>query len=115
MSADAAERFASADRTLEWSEARKFLGVAMVFAGDAEHGLEVQHDALDVVRRSIETPFAVAHGLAYLGHCHRMLGDDLAALACWTEAIATCREIGNRGTAIHIGAGSPICSSSEGT
>ena len=102
LSAAAAKRFAAADRPLEWSEARKFLGVAMVFAGDVADGLAVQQDALRVVRRSVETPFAVAHSLAYLGHCHRMLGNDDAALTSWSEARTLCRQIGNRGTAIHV-------------
>jgi tetratricopeptide (TPR) repeat protein len=102
LSRDAADRFDAAGRTLEWGDARKFLGVAMVFDGDVIDGLEVQHDALLALRRVGAAAFQVAHGVAYLGHCHRMLGDDAAALADWTEARELCRSVGNRGTAVHI-------------
>jgi len=57
------------------------------------------------VRRELGSPFHVAHNLAYLGHCHRLLGDDDAARADWTEARELCGRVGNRGTAIHISIG----------
>jgi tetratricopeptide (TPR) repeat protein len=101
LSGSAAARFEAAGRTLEWSEARKFLGVAMVFAGETAGGLEIQQSTLATVRRT-GAPFHVAHHLAYLGHCRRMLGDDAAALADLTEALEICRDVGNRGTAIHL-------------
>ena len=104
-SRDAAERFASAGRRLEWSEAWKFHGVALVASGDANRGVAVQREALDAARSVVGPAFPTAHGLAYLGHTHRMLGDDDAALACWAEALDICRRIGNRGTAIHIAIG----------
>jgi hypothetical protein len=97
----ASEALAEADLVTEWCEARKFLGVAMIFDGDADRGLEVQHDVLAVVR-SRGTPFGIAHNLAYLGHSHRLLGDDAAALADLSEARELCQRVGNRGTAIHV-------------
>jgi tetratricopeptide (TPR) repeat protein len=102
LATGAAEVFAAAGKTFEWTDARKFLGVALVLQGEAELGLQIQRDALDVVRREIGSPFGVAHNLAYLGHCHRFLGDDVAAAADWTEARALCGRIGNRGTEIHV-------------
>lgn len=105
LASDAADAFAATDRLVEWAEARKFLGVALVLHGDAQAGLEIQHEALVVVRRDLRSPFHVAHNLAYLGHCHRLLGDDTAAAADWTEARELCAQVGNRGTAIHIAIG----------
>ena len=102
LSEDASRAFHDAGRAFEWTEARKFLGVAMVFAGDVRAGMEVQRDALASVRRAGDAPIHVAHHLAYLGHCHRMLGDDAAAFADLSEARQLCLTVGNRGTAIHI-------------
>ncbi|MFZ6003279.1 MAG: BTAD domain-containing putative transcriptional regulator [Actinomycetota bacterium] len=105
LAADAASTFEDAGRLLEWSEARKFLGVALVLDGDVSTGLEIQQEVLGVVRREIKSPFNIAHNLSYLGHCHRLLGDDAAALADWSEARELCARVGNRGTAIHINIG----------
>jgi DNA-binding SARP family transcriptional activator/tetratricopeptide (TPR) repeat protein len=102
LARDAAGRFDAAGRTAEWTEANKFAGVAMVFDGDAAGGIEVQHDTLAVARRDVDSPFLIAHHLAYLAHSHAMLGDDDAALADWTESLELCRRIGNRGTAVHV-------------
>jgi DNA-binding SARP family transcriptional activator len=97
--------FEGAGRTIEWCEAQKFLGVALVFQGAAEEGLKIQNETLTAVRRARGTPFQVAHGLAYLGHCHRFLGDDDAAWADFTEARTVTSSLGNRGTAIHLALG----------
>jgi len=105
LASDAADAFAATDRLVEWAEARKFLGVALVLHGDPEAGLQIQHETLAVVRRDLRSPFHVAHNLAYLGHCHRLLGDDTAARADWKEARELCAQVGNRGTAIHIAIG----------
>ncbi|MGQ0431635.1 MAG: BTAD domain-containing putative transcriptional regulator [Microthrixaceae bacterium] len=102
---DATLVFERAGRTMEACEARKFHGVALVLAGEPATGLEMQREALDTVRRELGAPFHVAHNLAYLGHCHRLLGDDDAARADWTEARELCGRVGNRGTAIHISIG----------
>lgn len=105
LSRDAAARFRAAGRDLQWCDARKFEGVAMVAAGAVDEGVGAQREALDAARRAEGGTFATAHGLAYLGHTQRMLGDDDAALACWTEALELYRRIGNRGTAIHVAIG----------
>jgi DNA-binding SARP family transcriptional activator/DNA polymerase III delta prime subunit len=105
LARDAAATFEEAGRVLEWSEARKFLGVALVLDGEPEAGLAIQQEVLGFVRRELKSPFHIAHNLSYLGHCHRLLGDDTAARADWTEARELCARIGNRGTAIHINIG----------
>ena len=101
LAAEASETLATAGRTLEANEARKFLGVALLFAGDADQGLRIQQEVLADVRAS-GNAFNIAHNLAYLGHCHRRVGDDTAALADWNEARELCRQLSNRGTAIHV-------------
>lgn len=105
LASDAAEVFAAAGRTFEWCEARKFLGVALVLHGEPSAGLEIQRETLAVVQRDFPAPFHVAHNLSYMGHCHRLLGDDTAAHADWTEARRLSHRVHNRGTAIHIGVG----------
>lgn len=97
--------FERSGRTMEACEARKFHGVALVLDGQPAAGLAMQREALATVRRDLGSPFHVAHNLAYLGHCHRLLGDDDAARADWTEARDLCGRVGNRGTAIHISIG----------
>jgi DNA-binding SARP family transcriptional activator/tetratricopeptide (TPR) repeat protein len=86
-------------------DATKFLGVTLVLDGDADAGLELQRDALARVRRDHPSPFHAAHALAWLGHCHRLLGDDAAAFADWTQGRALAGRIGNRTTAAHIAIG----------
>jgi hypothetical protein len=107
--ADAAVVFAEAQQELESlgrvtqaRDAQKFLGVSLVVAGDELTGLEIQRDVIEAQRREEETPFLIAHGLAYLGHCHRRIGDDHAAFADLSEAWRICERIGNRGTSIHV-------------
>ncbi|MFP5255178.1 MAG: BTAD domain-containing putative transcriptional regulator [Acidimicrobiia bacterium] len=105
LAAEAARTFAAAGRLREWAEAEKFLGVALVLDGAAEEGLRIQQEVLAVVRRELGSSFHIAHNLAYLGHCQRLLGDDSAALADWSEARELCARVSNRGTAIHINIG----------
>ena len=105
LARSAVDALSDTGQSFEWREARKYQGVAMVLDGDAEAGLEVQREVLAVVRDRSAGEFNVAHNLAYLGHCHRYLGDDTAAWADWTEARDICRNVGNRGTAIHIDIG----------
>jgi DNA-binding SARP family transcriptional activator/tetratricopeptide (TPR) repeat protein len=101
----AVEDLDDSDESFEWREARKHLGVALVLDGKPEAGLAIQREVLAIVRDRSDNEFNVAHSLAYLGHCHRYLGDDSAAWANWTEARDTCRRVGNRGTAIHVDIG----------
>ena len=86
-------------------DATKFLGVTLVLDGDTEAGLELQQEALARVRRDHPSPFHTAHALAFLGHSHRLLGDDVAAFADWTQGRALAGRIGNRATAAHIAIG----------
>jgi DNA-binding SARP family transcriptional activator len=102
LSTDAAAIWKDTRRTLRWCEATKFLGVARFFAGEVDGGLAMVRESLDTARRSGAPPFQIAHTLAYLGHCHRHLGDDRSARVDWTVARTLCRDVGNRGTAIHI-------------
>jgi hypothetical protein len=104
MASAAADELARLGLEAEALEARKFLGVALVLDGQAEEGLEVQRDTLAAVRRG-GSSFSVAHNLSYLGHCHRYLGDDVAAAADWAESAELYRTLGNRGTAIHVAIG----------
>jgi tetratricopeptide (TPR) repeat protein len=101
----AVSRFDAASRVPEASEARKFLGLALVFAGDVERGIAVQHEGIVALRRTEQQSFLVAHALALLGHCHRMLGDDRSAAADLLEARELCRQFGNQATAIHVDVG----------
>ena len=74
--------------------------------GNPTQGLEIQRDALrDRCGAIFPNAFHIAHNLSYLGHCHRYLGDDTAALVDWTEAREIRRRVGNRGTAIHVNIG----------
>ncbi len=111
-SGEAAELFHGAQQVFEREghgflacDARKFFGVSLVLDGDADLGLDVQREALAVVRRDHPSPFHAAHSLAYLGHCHRFLGDDAAALANWTEGRALVGRLRNQATAVHISIG----------
>ncbi len=72
---------------------------------DVEAGLELQREALARLRRDHPSPFHVAHALAFLGHSHRLLGDDVAAFANWTEGRASASQIGNRATGAHLAIG----------
>jgi hypothetical protein len=42
------------------------------------------------------------HTLSFLGHCHRFLGDDDAALADWQESLELLTLFRNTGTAVHV-------------
>jgi hypothetical protein len=77
----------------------------LVLDGDAKAGLELQQAALARVRRDHPSPFHTAHALAFLGHSHRLLGDDVAAFADWTQGRALAGRMGNRATAAHIAIG----------
>jgi tetratricopeptide (TPR) repeat protein len=102
LAREAADAFARLDRIAESCEARKFQGVALVLDGDPDRGLAIQQDVLATMRNDVGGPLAAAHGLAYLGHCHRFVGDDVAAEADWHEAADLYRAVENRGTAIHV-------------
>ncbi len=102
---DARQVFEREDRGFLACDAMKFLGVTLVLDGDAEAGLELQQEALARLRRDHPSPFHAAHALAFLGHSHRLLGDDVAAFADWTQARALTGPIGNRATAAHIAIG----------
>ena len=110
--AEAAELFQEVQQVFEREErsyqaydAQKFFGVALVLDGDADAGLDVQREALAHMRRDHPSPFPAAHGLAFLGHSHRLLGDDAAALANWTEGRTLAAQVGNRATASHMSIG----------
>ena len=77
----------------------------LVLDGDVDAGLALQRKALARLRRDHPSPFHVAHALAFLGHSHRLLGDDAAAFANWTEGRAKAGLIGNRATGAHLAIG----------
>jgi DNA-binding SARP family transcriptional activator/tetratricopeptide (TPR) repeat protein len=97
----AVERFRAGGRQLEELEARKFVGLALFSSGEVDGGLREQHEALAGLER-LGITFGVAHSFAYLGHCHRHIGDDTAAAVDLRAALEICDRIGNRGTAIHV-------------
>ncbi len=102
---DARLVFEHAGRGFLACDATKFLGVSLVLDGDVDAGLELQREALARLRRDHPSPFHVAHALAFLGHSHRLLGDDAAAFANWTEGRASAGRIGNRTTGAHLAIG----------
>ena len=82
-------------------EIRKFEALVLVQDGQAEEGLTVLRRAASTYRTMAAT-WRCAHTLAYLGHCHRFLGDDDAALANWQEAAKLLEGIDNSATAVHV-------------
>ena len=100
-SRSAADRFLAADRRLEELEARKFIGLALLTSGSVESGLREQQEVLAGLEQ-LGIAFGIAHSLAFLGHCHRHLGDDAAGEVDLRESLGICNRIGNRGTAIHV-------------
>ena len=68
----------------------------------ARAGLRLQHDVIDELRRAGDSDALLAHGLAYLGHCRRHLGDRSAAWADLTEAAMIWQRLGNQGSSIHV-------------
>ena len=81
-------------------EVRKYQGLALVHDGDAR-GLDMLRRATDTYRRG-GSKALFAHTLAFLGHCHRFLGDDDAALADWHESLEVLMLFRNTATAVHV-------------
>lgn len=100
-SQSAADRFRVAGRWLEELEARKFIGLAQFSSGSVESGLLEQQEVLAGMEQ-LGVAFGIAHSLAFLGHCHRYVGDDEAAEVDLRESLEICHRIGNRATAIHV-------------
>lgn len=102
---EARHEFDRAGRGFLACDASKFLGLCRLLEGDHEEGLRLQRDALSRLRRDHPSAFHVAHALGFLGHSHRLLGDDAAAFGAWTEGSVGVRRINNRGTGAHIAIG----------
>jgi tetratricopeptide (TPR) repeat protein len=86
-------------------EASRFRGVALVSAGEVEHGLGVQVGVLRRLERARRSRLHVPHVRMYLGHCRRHVGDDDAAIVDLESSRSDFVQFGNTASLIHVCAG----------
>jgi hypothetical protein len=85
-------------------EAAKYEAIALVQAGRSATGVSTLHEVASAYERNGQRALH-GHTLAYLGHCHRFLGDDTSAAAIWLDAAAILDGIGNDATGLHVHCG----------
>ena len=83
----------------------RFMGVAMVTAGNFDGGFRAQLRALDRAETTPGMEALVPHMLMYLGHCRRATGDTEAAEVTLDRSRVAFEKASNMASLIHVYAG----------